>query len=63
METITEELKSEVKVAVTAGWSKWQIGLCVGAPVALGLAGLYWMYGRKQNDGIDRVPTTGKAGR
>nr|KAG5706748.1 hypothetical protein BaRGS_007251 [Batillaria attramentaria] len=33
---------------VTEGWSKWQIALCVGAPIALGLAGV-WYY-RKSKD-------------
>ena len=33
---------------VTEGWAKWQVALAVGAPVALGLAGL-WYYNRKQN--------------
>ncbi|XP_076438657.1 mitochondrial import receptor subunit TOM70-like [Babylonia areolata] len=32
---------------VTEGWSKWQIALCVGAPIALGVAGI-WYYKRKQ---------------
>ena len=61
METITEEIKAEVKVAGAAGWAKWQIGLCVGAPIALGLAGLYWMYGRKRSDedGVTKAQTSG----
>ena len=33
---------------VTEGWSKWQIALCVGAPIALGVAGV-WYYTRKQS--------------
>ncbi|KAL5022635.1 hypothetical protein ScPMuIL_001790 [Solemya velum] len=32
----------------TEGWTKWQIGLAVGAPIALGLAGL-WYYRRSKN--------------
>ncbi|CAL1546738.1 unnamed protein product [Lymnaea stagnalis] len=27
---------------ITEGWSKWEIALCVGAPIALGLAGLWY---------------------
>lgn len=32
---------------VTEGWSKWQIAACVGAPIALGLAGI-WFYRRNK---------------
>ena len=31
--------------SVLEGWTKWQIAVAVGAPVALGLAGL-WYYRR-----------------
>ena len=30
------------------GWSKWQIATAVGAPIALGLAGL-WFYKRRNS--------------
>lgn len=33
---------------VTEGWSKWQIALCVGAPIALGVAG-FWFFKRRQS--------------
>ena len=33
--------------SVTEGWEKWQIALAVGAPIALGLAGL-WYYNRSK---------------
>ncbi|KAL3886826.1 hypothetical protein ACJMK2_026791 [Sinanodonta woodiana] len=33
--------------SVLEGWSKWQIGLAVGAPIALGLAGI-WYYKRSK---------------
>ncbi|XP_005103346.1 mitochondrial import receptor subunit TOM70 [Aplysia californica] len=33
---------------ITEGWSKWQIAACVGAPIALGLAGL-WYYNRSKS--------------
>ncbi|XP_059144212.1 mitochondrial import receptor subunit TOM70-like [Physella acuta] len=33
---------------LTEGWSKWEIALYVGAPVALGVAGL-WFYKNKKN--------------
>ena len=32
---------------LTEGWSKWDIALYVGAPIALGLAGL-WYYNRSK---------------
>ena len=31
---------------VLEGWSKWQVAVAVGAPIALGLAGL-WYYKRR----------------
>lgn len=33
---------------VTEGWSKWQIALCVGAPIALGVAGIF-LYRRSKS--------------
>ena len=33
---------------VTEGWSKWDIALYVGAPIALGIAGL-WYYNRSKS--------------
>ena len=53
---------------VTEGWTKWQIALAVGAPVALGLAGL-WYYKRSKssygddsnkNDKVKDKPTPEK---
>ncbi|XP_070203159.1 mitochondrial import receptor subunit TOM70-like isoform X2 [Littorina saxatilis] len=32
---------------VTEGWSKWQIALCVGAPIALGVAGIWYLKRRQ----------------
>lgn len=34
--------------SVVEGWTKWQVALAVGAPIALGLAGL-WYYKRKRS--------------
>jgi len=34
--------------SIFEGWENWQIGLAVGAPICLGLAGL-WYYKRSQN--------------
>ena len=36
---------SEGRLNFLEGWKSWQIGLAVGAPIALGLAGL-WYYNR-----------------
>jgi hypothetical protein len=47
---------------VTEGWSKWQIALCVGAPIAIGLAGV-WYYTRRKSksDTPDVSPSPRKA--
>jgi len=34
--------------SIFEGWEKWQIAVAVGAPICLGLAGL-WYYKRSQN--------------
>lgn len=38
---------SEGRPTFLEGWTNWQIGLAVGAPIALGLAGL-WYYKRSK---------------
>lgn len=37
--------------SIFEGWNKWQIALAVGAPVCLGLAGLWYYKRTKQSDG------------
>lgn len=44
---------------VTEGWSKWQIALCVGAPIALGVAGIWYLKHRRAKSGIDDSDSTG----
>ncbi|RUS82821.1 hypothetical protein EGW08_009441 [Elysia chlorotica] len=39
---------------LTEGWSKWDIALYVGAPIALGVAGL-WYYNRSKSIGNEQV--------
>lgn len=39
--------------SIFEGWEKWQIALAVGAPVCLGLAGL-WYYHRQRNSGSQK---------
>ncbi|XP_013405522.1 mitochondrial import receptor subunit TOM70 [Lingula anatina] len=40
------------KENVTEGWEKWKIALAVGAPIALGLAGL-WYYNRVKSSNLE----------
>lgn len=44
--------------SVFEGWEKWQIAVAVGAPICLGLAGL-WFYNRSKQDGSSS-PSSGK---
>ena len=52
--------------SVTENWPKWQIALAVGAPVAIGLAGL-WYYRQKppreevtpsETPNVGQIPST-----
>ena len=47
-------VEGRTELSVFEGWEKWQIALAVGAPVCLGLAGL-WYYSRtkKSNQAED----------
>ena len=38
---------AEKPSSVLEGWSKWQIAVAVGAPIALGLAGLWYIKRRR----------------
>ena len=40
-------MATEGRLNFLEGWNKWQIALAVGAPVALGLAGI-WFYKRSK---------------
>ena len=43
-------MATEGRLNFLEGWNKWQIALAVGAPVALGLAGI-WFYKRLKKQG------------
>ncbi|KAK3601164.1 hypothetical protein CHS0354_019163 [Potamilus streckersoni] len=43
--------------SVLEGWSKWQIGLAVGAPIALGLAGIWYYRRSKQLENPEKKKT------
>jgi len=47
---------------VLEGWTKWEIATAVGAPIALGLAGLWWYNRSKNSDGKPGKKPSDKAG-
>lgn len=51
--TIMAPTESRSESSIFEGWEKWQIALAVGAPVCLGLAGL-WYYNRQRNSGSQK---------